>query len=294
MPSREDLLPFLATLLGVAAFSLMDGFMKSASLTIGVFSAMLLRSSIGAGVAASVWRMRGWQRPSAAAMRVHVLRGVVGSAMALTFFYGLTLLPMAEAIAISFVAPLFALYLAAVMLGERIGPRALGASLMGLAGVAIIAFARIDGAGDQSRAILGVVSTIVSALLFAWNLILGRRQAQLASAFEVATFHNLVITGVLLLAAPWLLVWPEPRVLADLVIAALLATSATVLYAWSYARAEAQALVPLEYSAFLWAALFGWLFFAERLTLPTVAGAVLIVAACWIAAPRKRTEQSEV
>ena len=54
----------------------------------------------------------------------------------------------------------------------------------------------------------------------------------------------------------------------------------------------AQALVPLEYSGFLWAALFGWLFFAEGLELPVLAGAVLIVAGCWIAAPRKRPEQT--
>jgi S-adenosylmethionine uptake transporter len=50
--------------------------------------------------------------------------------------------------------------------------------------------------------------------------------------------------------------------------------------------------VPLEYSGFLWAALFGWLLFAEGLTLPVLAGAVLIVAGCWIAAPRKSTEQT--
>jgi S-adenosylmethionine uptake transporter len=294
MPSRDDLLPFLVTLLGVAVYSLMDGYMKSASLAVGVFSAMLIRSFIGGAMAATAWRMRGWRPPGVEAMRVHLLRGAVGTGMALTFFYGLTLLPMAEAIAISFVAPLFALYLAAVLLGERIGAKAMAASLMGLAGVAVIAFARIDGAGDQSRAILGVVSTIISALLFAWNLILGRKQALLAGPLEVATVHNLVVGCLLLLGAPWLLVWPEPRVLADIAVAAFLATSAAALYAWAYARAEAQALVPLEYSAFLWAALFGWLFFRETLTLPTVAGAVLIVAGCWIAAPRKRTEPAQV
>ena len=63
-----------------------------------------------------------------------------------------------------------------------------------------------------------------------------------------------------------------------------------MLFAWAYARAEAQALVPLEYSGFLWASLFGWLMFGESLRLPVMLGALLIVAACWIAAPRKRPE----
>ena len=53
--------------------------------------------------------------------------------------------------------------------------------------------------------------------------------------------------------------------------------------AWAYARAEAQVLVPLEYSGFLWASLFGWLFFAEELTLPTAAATAIIIAACWLA-----------
>jgi S-adenosylmethionine uptake transporter len=73
---------------------------------------------------------------------------------------------------------------------------------------------------------------------------------------------------------------------------AVLALAAVLLLAWSYARAETQALVPLEYSGFLWAALFGWLFFAERVTVPVLLGAGLIVGACWIAAPKKPTEQT--
>jgi len=77
-----------------------------------------------------------------------------------------------------------------------------------------------------------------------------------------------------------------------LVGAAVLAVAASMILAWGYARAEAQILVPLEYSGFLWACLFGWLFFRESVTQPTLAGAALIVLACWIAAPKKRPEQS--
>jgi len=59
------------------------------------------------------------------------------------------------------------------------------------------------------------------------------------------------------------------------------------------ARAEAKVLLPVEYTAFIWAALFGWLFFAEALTLSTVAGTVLIVSGCLLAArqyPRNAAE----
>jgi S-adenosylmethionine uptake transporter len=76
-----------------------------------------------------------------------------------------------------------------------------------------------------------------------------------------------------------------------MVAAAVLAGVSLMLLSWAYARAETQALVPIEYTGFIWAALFGWLWFAEPVTPATLAGVVLIVAGCWIAG-RQRTEQT--
>jgi S-adenosylmethionine uptake transporter len=66
--------------------------------------------------------------------------------------------------------------------------------------------------------------------------------------------------------------------------AALLAFGSLLLLSWAYARAEAQHLAPTEYTGFLWASLFGFLFFAEPLRPLTVLGAAMIVVACIIAA----------
>jgi S-adenosylmethionine uptake transporter len=273
---------------------MMDALMKGASLAVGAYSAMAVRSVIGFALALPLWRLAGWQRPSRAALRLHVVRGVVGTGVAVTFFHGLTLLPMAEAIALSFIAPLIALYLAVAVLGERIGRQAVWASLLGLAGVVVIAANRIGNGAAEERALWGVASILFSAVLFAWNLILQRQQALVAKPFEVASFQNGIVGTILLLFAPWFLIWPDGEALGWIAGAAVLAVLSAALMSWAYARAEAQMLVPLEYSAFVWAALLGWLVFAEALTVPTVAGAALIIAACWIAAPRKRTEQSQV
>jgi S-adenosylmethionine uptake transporter len=66
-----------------------------------------------------------------------------------------------------------------------------------------------------------------------------------------------------------------------------------MLLSWAYGRAEAQVLLPIEYTAFVWAALFGWLFFAEAVTLETMAGVALIVIGCWIAARRSVPSHTE-
>lgn len=293
MRRHHHLLPFLVTALAIALFCLMDALMKGASIAIGAYSALLLRSCAGTVLSLPLL-MRGTARlewPAAPVLRLHLLRGLVSSGMALTFFYGLVRLPIAEAIALSFVAPLAALYLASLQLGETITRRAKAASLLGIVGVMLIAATRMQPGAHDTQSALGVGAVLISALLYAWNLVLQRKVSLLASAGEITLSQNLVMALSLLAFAPWLLVWPDREALGFILAGAILANCSLMLLSWSYARAEAQALVPVEYSAFLWAMLFGWLFFGEQVTAETLAGAGLIVVGCWIAAPRKPTEQ---
>jgi len=300
MPRDHRLLPFIATLGGVALLSLMDALMKDAALAIGAFSALLWRSGLNLAIIGPVWLAIRRGPSSPALRRLHVRRGVVMSFMGLTFFWGIARLPLAEGLALSFIAPLIALFLAAILLGERMGRSAILASCLGLAGVVLIALTRAGGGppavADHPQAGWGIVAILFSSVLYAWNLVLQRQQAQLAAPVEVATWQNLVVCCVLLLGAPWFLQSPPPSQWTNIAGSAALSLGGALLFAWSYARAEAQVLVPVEYTGFAWAALFGWLFFAEGVRPAVLAGAALIVLGCWIAAPRrtlmKRPEQS--
>ncbi|MBD3728961.1 MAG: DMT family transporter [Sphingomonadales bacterium] len=293
MQRHPAFMPIVVTLLGIAMLSLMDAFMKGASLAIGAYSAAWLRAAIGLAVIAPAWLVAGGRWPTRKVLRLHLLRGVVSTFMALTFFIALTKLPLAETIAISFVAPIVSLFLAALLLGEQVRRRAITGSVLGLAGTLVIIGGRLGSGRLDDDALLGLGSIVLSALLYAWNLVLQRQQALVAKPAEVATFHCGVATLVLGLAAPFMLVLPDLPTLGHLGIAALLTVGGAMVMSWAYARAEAQLLVPFEYSAFLWATLFGWLFFAEEIRLPTLAGTALIVIGCWIAS-RKPTEQSAI
>ena len=299
LPAATVAMPVLAVLAGLGFFSGMDVAMKALTLHIGAYAALVLRSLAALAIALPLhlWTMRragGTRWPSRAVLRLHVKRATVIAGMALLFFYGLARLPMAEAIAISFIAPIVALGLAALLLGETIDRRAILAALLGLAGVAVIVSGRLGQGAMDAQAQSGLAAIIGSAFLYAWNLILQRQQAQLASPSEIALFQNAIILAWL---APFWPIWGAAAIFASaapvhtLALLALaagaLAVAALLLLSWAYARAEAQILVPLEYSAFLWAALFGWLVFAEPLGLPLLFGALLIVAGCWIVARRK-------
>lgn len=282
-PRHHHLLPFVAALAGVSFLSLMDAFMKEAALLIGAYTATVLRAFIGAALIAPVWLSRRPSMPTRTVWKLHLTRGVVSAFMALTFFFSLTLLPLAEAIALSFIAPLIALYLARVLLGEVISRAAIGASVLGFAGTLVIVGGRIGQGKFDEGAALGVASLFVSALLYAYNFIVIRRQAQVAGPLEIATFHSGIGGLVLLTLAPLLWETPSGDALVPLLAAGALTVAGSLAIAWAYARAEANVLVPTEYSGFVWASLFGWLFFREAVTLPTLAGTALIIGGCWLA-----------
>jgi S-adenosylmethionine uptake transporter len=288
MARHHPLLPFFAAMAGICSFSLMDATMKGASIAAGVYSALFVRNSLGAMLMLPVWLLADWQRPSRAALQMHALRSAVVAAMALLFFWGLVRVPLAEAIALSFIAPLIALYLAAVMLGETIQAKAIAASLLGLAGVLVIAVARLVGGTLNTASGWGIAAVLASAVLYAWNLILQRQQAQIASPPEIAFFQNLCVALILSLAAPWLLKWPAAAPLRHIALAAALAGISLLLLSWAYARAEAQALLPIEYTGFVWAALFGSWMFDEEVGVATLIGVALIVVGSWIAARKPR------
>jgi S-adenosylmethionine uptake transporter len=140
----------------------------------------------------------------------------------------------------------------------------------------------------------GAAAVLFSAVVFAYNLILARQQAQVSGPIEIAFFQNLFVALTLGLVAPWFL---QPIGMSDAPMvgsSAALAIISLLLLSWAYARAEAQILIPVEYTAFVWAAFFGWLFFAELVTWPVLLGTALIVGGSLIAARAKPQPVNQV
>ena len=281
--SASPLVPFLVACAGIATFSAMDVLMKSLSIDIGAYNAVLWRTGTGTLISGLVYLAMRPTLPDRPTMQIHAWRALFVAGMAITFFWALARLPMAEAIALAFVAPLMTLYMAAIFLGEKIGARSIAASALGLVGVIVIVAGKLGG-DYPPEALWAVGAVFLSAIFYAYNLILARRQAKMAEPMEIAFFQNLFVTLFLAVGAPWFAVFPGTGHFPAITGAAILATVSLLLLSWAYARAETQILATTEYTGFLWAMLFGWYFYDEAVTLPTIAGAVLIVAACLIVA----------
>lgn len=290
--ATSPLLAVLACLLGIFLLSAMDAAVKGLVLVLGAYNVLLWRSIFATFVAGASWAVTARQPPRAHVLRLHILRGVVVAFVALTFFFGLGRLPLAEAIALSFIAPLLALFLAAVLLGERIGRFAVWGSVVGMAGVVVIMLGKFGSAHYGPDSGMGMAAILASAALYAYNLILARRQALMARPLEIVFFQNLIVGVTLGIAAPWLGLALPQELWLPLAGVTALALGGHFLMSWSYARAEAQYLIPTEYSAFIWAIVLGWVFFHESVSWSTLAGAGLIIVGCLVASrPKSRLAQ---
>lgn len=292
MRAASPLLPLLAASVGIAVYSAMDTLMKGLSIASGAYAAVLWRSVMGVAMTGVPFVLAGRRWPRGAALRLHLARGAAAGSSVLLFFWGLARVTMAKGVAVTFLAPLLAMFLAAAFLGERVRRAAIGGSVVASLGVLAIAGGEVQERAS-TEAVLGTLACVAASVLYAGSLVLLRRQAQLADPLEVTFFTSLVIAVAMLPGAPWLAGWPAQAQWLPVAGAALLGTVSALLIAWAYARAEAQVVAMTEYTAFVWSALFGWLAFGERVGGLTVLGAALIVAGCVVAVRgRPATEAS--
>lgn len=286
--------PFAVALAAVGILSIMDAVMKHLVLAIGIVAVSVWRSAANLALSAGLYlpRRRSW--PARRTLAVHVSRGVVGTVMAFLFFWGIGRVPLAQAIALTFIAPLIALLLAALFLGERIGRSSIAGSLTAFAGVIVIVLGQTR-AQLGPQLLLGTAAIIGSALCYAANIVLMRRQALAARPLEINFFQALTVMALWLAAVAAIGVPQLPGVeWSWIAVASILSTAGTLLFAWAYARGEASYLSVTEYSAFIWASACGWIAFHETVSLFTLAGAVLIVGGCLLTSRGKLAAPPEI
>lgn len=273
-------------LLVVAAdglLSLMDALIKLLTARYPTFQIVWLRFSfglIGATVLLAFMRP-GW--PGRETIVFNGARSLLVVVVATTFFFALSVLPLAEAIALSFVSPLFIVLFGVLLLGERIDSRIGVALVAGLAGMLLIAGARIGDASYSSAAWRGALAAVTSAMAYGLVIVLLRARATRDPLPTIVFFQNLGPS--LILAVPAAYVW-VPLSGYDLALFALIGAIGVAghyLLALAFAGAEAARLAPITYVSLVWATLFGYVFFSELPTASALAGAALIVVGTLVA-----------
>jgi drug/metabolite transporter (DMT)-like permease len=247
---------------------------RAATGELAVFQIMEMRSVIGLALLYPLVRAQG----GFAAMRSarplqHVARNVVHYGAQWGWFYALTLIPLAQVVAIEFTMPIWTALLAVALLGERMNTAKSIAVALGLVGVAIIV--RPDaGTVNPGQAI-----ALAAAVGFAVSLIMVKSLTRSDSAVAIIFWMLVVqsVLGVLPALAVWR--WPSAPVLGWVLVIAVCGTFSHYCLTRAMQHADATVVVPMDFLRVPLTAIAGWLVYAERIDGYTVLGAGLILSA---------------
>jgi drug/metabolite transporter (DMT)-like permease len=266
---------------GTVIFAANDTLIKTLGGTIHPIEMVFFRYCVGALILVPVfWRARS-DLMTTRRLPLHIARGIIAGIGQAGSFYAVVHLLLVDATAVQFSRPLFMTFLAIFILGETVGWRRWVATLVGFGGVIVMlrpGYTGLDIAWGVALA---------TALIFAVAMILIRKLSQTESATRILFFYHLTGLSFFLLPAVW--VWRTPVGIEWLLLflIGLLTTIAMVCFVRGLTVGEASIVGPMEYTRLIYAAILGYLLFAEVPVIWTWVGAAIIVASAIYIARRE-------
>jgi drug/metabolite transporter (DMT)-like permease len=284
----------LALTLGIAVFSVQDVILKLLSGTYPLYQAMVIRSltALPLLILIVLWLDRSLATIASRNWAWMLARGLLGFVAYTSYYLGLAALPMADAVALFFTAPLFITLGAAVLFRERIGPVTLLALVAGFAGMLLIF--NPTASLFNPAALLPVLGALGYALQQLAARVLGRTESAaamtfysnlsflacglaLAALFGAGTHQGATDPSLAFLTRGW-----QPLPAFDLMLLMACGAIAAIglsLLTYAYRVAPSSSVAPFEYSFIVWGVLWGWLFWSELPGRTAWTGIALLVGA---------------
>jgi len=309
MRPNRNLLGIISLIFGVMLFSTQDAIIKSISHDHAVTLAMAIRCIVSLPLLLLLVHFEcGIEKLRSKQFWALIMRGCILLVAYTTYYMGLPALPLAEAIALFFAAPIIVTLLSVPMLGEKVSPQSWAAIALGFIGVMIIL--------QPGTALFNPAAlfSLVSAATYALSMIIARKLGVSEPATVMAFYQNAVyLIGALVIAAffaglgidhavhpsfdflvrPW--VWPNTYDLFLMGICGVIAAIAMSLLTNAYRMADANLVTVFEYTGMFWAPLWGFLFFNEvpRWTTLTGLGLILIAGLISVRLAAQQTSQPD-
>lgn len=272
---------------GIAILCAMDGVIKHLVATNDSMVVTLGRYMFGAMFASVIWLRSGRPVLTREMWKAHAGRGVVIAISASLFFWCVSVIPLAELIVITFIAPLLVPFVARAVIGEKLRPRSLIAGAAGFGGV-IIAASGGDNFSPDNQRLLGIAGALVSAVTYALSITLLRGRAGKDGPIAIGVLSSVIPGAIITLPTVLTGELPPLSDLPSFLALGALAAAGMYFLARAYANAEAQVLAPLEYTALIWGALVGFFFFSEVPRVQVWIGGAVIIAACLWGAQKEK------
>ena len=281
IPISAPVLGAFYMVLSAFCFAITAGLLRYATREVHPFEAAFLRSFSGLIFMLPLVMRGGLAGISIKRPRLHILRGIISGIGTLMWSSALAVLPVGEAVALNFTAPLFATMLAPFVLHEVVRARRWTACFLGFTGVLIMLRPGLEVIS------VGALLSIGSAATIACNMLIIRIISQEDNARTVVFTFSVFTSLVTLL--PALFVWETPswEMLVVLVVCGLLATLAHLLLTRAMSIAEMSAIAPLDFVRLLFAAGIGFIWFSEIPDIWTAIGAIVITSSAVYIARRE-------
>lgn len=260
-------------LISVILFACMDAAVKWLGATYPTMQIVFFRS-VFAFIPLSLFLFRGIGLAALRTQRPlqHIVRSLTGLTAMSCFFYAYSQMPLANAVAISFAAPMFMTALSVPLLGEKVGPRRWIAAIVGFAGVLVIV--RPDAGLLDAAAPIALAGTVFYALAMIFVRRLGRTETSTAIVFYFTVCATLV-SGIFM---PFVWVAPDAQGWVLLILVGLIGGLAQMAMTMALRLADISVVAPFDYTGLLWTALLGFLIWSDIPGIHVWIGAAIVVA----------------
>ncbi|MGK9164766.1 DMT family transporter [Inquilinus limosus] len=259
---------------GVFVLCVMDAMIKWLSADYPIAQIVFFRATIGLiPTLVMLYRPPGLEALRTRRVGAHLLRGLVGLVGTFGFFWAFAVMPLADAYAIGFAAPMFITAMSVPILGERVGLKRWLAVLVGFAGVLIMIRPGGEGAFGGGAAI-ALVATAAYALSMVLIRLYSRTETNAAMIFY-ATLVIIVVAGVQM---PFVWVTPSWTDAGLLTLLGLLGGIGTIMMAQAYRVATPSIVVPFEYTGMIWGVALGFMIWGDMPDLWIWVGSAIVVA----------------
>ncbi|MBY6264389.1 DMT family transporter [Azospirillum sp. 412522] len=201
----------------------------------------------------------------------HLWRAIVGLASMVLLFWAYHLMPLANAVAISYSAPLFLTALSVPLLGERVGPFRWAAVVVGFAGVLIMVQ---PGAGMLDR---GALVALTAAVSYALAMIAMRQLGRTEKPVTTVFYFTVISTLLSALALPFGWITPDGKALALMAAMGIAGGGAQYFSTRAYSLARAVVVGPFSYASLIYATILGWLVWGDVPAPHVIVGATVVI-----------------
>jgi drug/metabolite transporter (DMT)-like permease len=274
----------LVKLVSVLLFAMMSALIRWLGDRVPVGQVVFFRSASALLPVLLIYALRGELEAAVRTKRLagHIGRGTISVASMFFNFAALARLPLMDATAIGFAAPLITVALAALLLDERVNAHRWSAVVVGFMGVIVMLWPYLDVVGlvatGSTASTVGAACALSGCFTNAGAVIQTRRLTDSETTAAIVFYFSLFCAAASAVTLPFAWYTPDAWELAALIAIGVLGGTSHILLTESYRYAPASVVAPFDYTTMLWAFLFGYWLFGEVPTVHVFIGSGIVVA----------------